>query len=194
MKVLGLTGGIGSGKTTVARIFQEQGIPVFIADEEGKFLMQNNPVVQNQITDIFGLRAYKDGILDRKFIASKVFSDPKKLKALNLIVHPAVARLFEEWKKEQNSPYVVYEAAILFETGGDQKCDFTLLITAPHSEKIKRIQSRDNATSEEIEARMKNQWPDEKKAPLATFQIENIDLPTTRKKVLELHQNLLQTA
>ena len=194
MKILGLTGGIGSGKTTVARIFEEQGIPVFIADEEGKFLMQNNPVVREQLTDIFGFRAFKDGILDKKYIASRVFNDPEKLQALNLVVHPAVARLFEEWKKEQSSPYVVYEAAILFETGGHKKCDFTLLITAPHDEKIRRIQERDTSSREEIEARMNNQWPDEKKASLATFEIENIDLPTTRKKVLELHQNLLQTA
>ena len=155
--------------------------------------MQNNPVVREQLIEIFGIRAFREGILDRKFIASKVFKDPEKLQALNMVVHPAVARLFEEWKKEQKSPYVVYEAAILFETGGHEKCDFTLLITAPHSEKIRRIRQRDNSTSEEIEARMNNQWPDEKKESLATFTIENNDLSVTRERVLQLHQNLLQT-
>ena len=194
MKVLGLTGGIGSGKTTVAGFFTELGIPVFIADEEAKKLMLKDEKVKSSIIQLFGEEAYKDGIPDRKFIASKVFGDEGKLEQLNRIIHPAVGRHFESWKKLQKAPYVIYEAAILFEKGGHLKCDFTLLITAPYDRKIERLQERDNSTLEEIEARMNHQWSDEKKADLADFIIENNERPKTREAVHELHETLLQSA
>ncbi len=194
MKVLGLTGGIGSGKTTVADFFRELGVPVFIADTEAKILMEKDASVRRQIIKLFGDEAYVDNIPNRKYIASMVFNDSQKLEALNGIIHPAVAKHFDQWKQGQNAPYVVYEAAILFEKGGYKKCDFNLLITAPLEERLKRLKKRDNSTVEEIEARMNHQWSDEKKANLADFIIENIDLSTTRKKVLQLHENLLNSA
>ena len=194
MKVLGLTGGIGSGKTTVANFFTELGIPVFIADTEARFLMEQDSGVRQQIIALFGKDAYLGNMPDRKFIASLVFNDADKLEALNSIIHPAVARHFKKWKAQQNSPYVVYEAAILFEKGGYKNCDFNLLITAPLEERLKRLKNRDNSTVEEIEARMNHQWSEEKKAKLADFIIENIDLSTTRKKVMQLHENLLNSA
>ena len=194
MKVLGLTGGIGSGKTTVAGFFRELGIPVYIADQEAKRLMEKDEKVRQQIISLFGAEAYHQNLPDRKFIASRVFHDREKLEELNGIIHPAVAQDFERWIKEQKAPYVVYEAAILFEKGGYKKCDFNLLVTAPYSEKIKRLQKRDGSTLEEIEARMNNQWTDEKKAALADFIIENKELAKTQKLVLQLHENLLNSA
>ena len=118
MKVLGLTGGIGSGKTTVAGFFKELGIPVYIADQEAKRLMEEDQKVKQQIISLFGPEAYHQNLPDRKFIASRVFHDREKLEELNGIIHPAVAQDFERWIKEQKAPYVVYEAAILFEKGG----------------------------------------------------------------------------
>ena len=194
MKVLGLTGGIGSGKTTVAGFFRELGVPVYIADTEAKQLMVNNEEVRQAIIELFGKEAYIDGELNRKFIATKVFKDKELLEKLNAVVHPAVAMDFVNWKKAQDAPYVVYEAAILFEKGGYKKCDYNLLITAPFERKVERLQQRDNSSLEEIEARMNNQWDDEKKAKLADFVIENNELFKTREAVHQLHQTLLKSA
>ncbi|MFD2519127.1 dephospho-CoA kinase [Salinimicrobium flavum] len=194
MKVLGLTGGIGSGKTTVANFFRELGVPVYIADDEAKELMNSDPGVKKAITEIFGENSYTSNGLDRKYLADRVFKSKELLEKLNAIVHPAVNRHFEEWKSKQQSAYVVYEAAILFEKGGSEKCDFTLLITAPHEVKIERLLQRDNSSLEEIEARMENQWSDEKKAALANFIIENNDLSRTRQEVRNIHLIMLQSA
>lgn len=194
MKVLGLTGGIGSGKTTVAKMFEELGVPVFIADNEAKQLMNSSSELKSAIIALFGEQAYTEGFPNRKYIAAKVFEDKVQLEKLNAIIHPAVAKHFKIWKNRQHAPYVVYEAAILFEKGGFEKCDFNLLITAPFETKIQRLQQRDNSTLEEIEARMGNQWSDERKAELADFIIENIELENTRQAVLKLHQTLLNSA
>lgn len=194
MKVLGLTGGIGSGKTTVANIFRELGVPVYIADDEAKKLMNSNPELKKEIIALFGDEAYQDGTLNRKYIANRVFGNKELLEKLNAIVHPAVGKNFDEWKEDQASVYVVYEAAILFEKGGYRKCDKNLLITAPREVRIRRIISRDRATPAEIEARMNNQWPDEKKAEIADFIINNKDLQQTREEVRKIHQIMLESA
>jgi dephospho-CoA kinase len=178
----------------VAAYFEELGIPVFIADTEARILMESDANIQKAIVELFGKNAYRNNIPDRKFIASRVFTDKEKLEQLNAIIHPAVARHFENWKNEQKAPYVIYEAAILFEKGGYKRCDLNLLITAPYEKKINRLQKRDNSTLEEIEARMSNQWSDEQKAELADFIIENIDLADTRKAVRQLHETLLESA
>lgn len=194
MKVVGLTGGIGSGKTTVANFFAELGIPVYIADLEAKKLQNESETVRAQITALFGPEAYNDGILNRKFISGKVFGDPEKLEALNNIVHPQVALHFDRWKENQQSDYVIYEAAILFEKGGYKKCDYTILVVADHETKIDRIKKRDKSEISEIKARMNHQWPDEKKLKLADFVIENKDLADTRREVVRIHQILLKTS
>ncbi len=194
MNVLGLTGGIGSGKTTVANMFREIGVPVYIADDEAKKLMNSDAELQQEITGLFGEEAYQDGMLNRKFLANRVFRDKKLLEKLNAIVHPVVGKNFEQWKKEQTAAYVVYEAAILFEKGGYKKCDKNLLITAPREVKIQRIISRDQTTPAEIEARMNNQWPDEKKAEFADFIINNQDIEQTRREVRKIHQIMLKSA
>ncbi|WP_029037456.1 dephospho-CoA kinase [Salinimicrobium xinjiangense] len=194
MKILGLTGGIGSGKTTVAGFFRELGIPVFIADVEAKKIMEEDERVKIQIKDLLGEEAYLDDFPNRKYIAAQVFNDKDQLEQLNAIIHPAVGRKFDSWKAEQEAPYVVYEAAILFEKGGYKKCDYNLLVTAPLPEKLKRLQKRDNSSSEEIKARMNHQWSDEKKAKLADFVIENFRLNETREAVRRLHKTLLESA
>lgn len=194
MKVLGLTGGIGSGKTTVANMFRELGVPVYIADDEAKKLMTSDPLVQKQIISVFGKEAYENNLLNRKFLAGRVFGNKDLLEKLNAIVHPAVGKNFEEWKKIQTGKYLVYEAAILFEKGGYKKCDKTLLITAPLEVKLERIMARDGSSREEIQARMNNQWPDEKKAKMANFILSNIDLDETRREVRKIHQMMLKSA
>lgn len=194
MKVLGLTGGIGSGKTTVAGFFRDLGVPVYIADDEAKKLMNSDPQIQKQIKEIFGEAAYRDNTLNRQYLASRVFKDQDLLERLNSIVHPAVGKHFLTWKDQQDSDYVVYEAAILFEKGGYRKCDYNLLITAPLEVRVARIRTRDNASVEEIKARMNNQWSDEKKAKFADFTIENIELPKTRQNVRKIHDFMRNSA
>ena len=195
MKILGLTGGIGSGKTTVAGFFQELGIPVFIADSEAKNIMEQDNAVREKIIDLLGEEAYSGHKPNRKYIAEQVFTNKEKLEQLNGIIHPAVGKYFQEWKSRQKDvPYVLYEAAILFEKGGYKSCDKNLLVTAPYEDRIKRLQKRDDSTLEEIEARISNQWSDQKKANLADFIIENEELVRTRKEVFKVHQKMLESA
>lgn len=194
MKVIGLTGGIGSGKSTVARMFQELGVPVYIADDEAKKLMNEDKEVRTKIIKLFGDEAYNGSGLNRKFIASKVFDDKELLEKLNRVVHPAVAKHFEKWKVQQKAQYVIYEAAILFEKGGYKKCDYNILVTAPVNLRIERILLRDKVTVEEIQARMNNQWPDEKKEKMADVVLRNIDLSETKKDVLQIHKTFLKSA
>jgi len=190
--VVGLTGGIGSGKTTVAGFFKEKGVPVYIADDAGKRLLETSEETRKKVMALIGDQAYTGKSPNRKHIASIVFNDSEKLEALNRIIHPAVATDFETWKSKQDSAYVLYEAAILFEAGGYKKCDVNILVTADKEEKLKRLQQRDHSSVEEIEARMTKQWSDEQKKKLADFEIENHDIALTRSRVDELHEILLK--
>lgn len=192
MKVVGLTGGIGSGKTTVANFFRELGVPVYIADDAGKRLMNTSEEIKKAIIALLGPESYKKNEPDRKFIASQVFSNKEKLEALNAIIHPAVEADFKEWRSKQRAGYVIYEAAILFEKGGYKKCDLNILVTAPMEERISRLQKRDRSNVKEITARMNNQWSDEKKRELADFTIENKNLNQTKEQVRTLHQIILK--
>lgn len=193
MMVVGLTGGMGSGKTTVANYFKELGIPVYIADDAAKSLMNTNAEVKSKLLSLFGDQAYKSNELDRKYIADQVFNDTQKLQQLNNIIHPAVALDFQNWKSQQESPYVIYEAAILFETGGYKKCDLVILVTTALEERIKRLQLRDQSSIEEIEARIQHQWSDNEKRKLADFEINNNNLQTTKEQVRNLHKILINT-
>lgn len=188
MKVIGLTGGIGSGKTTVANHFRDLGVPVYIADDHARDLTNTDPRIREAITATFGDHFYRDGTLDRKQLASEVFKDEAKLEKLNEIIHPVVESHFEAWKAKQSAPYVVYEAAILFEKGGYKKCDFTILVTADQEERIRRIILRDQSTREQILDRMGNQWDDNKKRPLADFEIININPKEVALQVREFHR------
>ncbi len=192
MITVGLTGGIGSGKTTVAGFFRDLKVPVYIADEAGKRLMETSEEIKKKIILLFGEESYYKNLPNRKFIASKVFKDKTLLEKLNNIIHPAVAQDFEEWRAQQTADYVLYEAAILFETGGYKKCDFSILVTAPREKRIERLLERDQSSAEEIEDRMKNQWDDKKKSKLADFIIKNEDLRLTRRQVEDIHAQILK--
>ncbi|AXT54796.1 dephospho-CoA kinase [Aquimarina sp. AD1] len=191
MKVVGLTGGIGSGKSTVAKMFAELGVSVYIADDEAKKLMNEDLGVKNHIVKLLGEKSYIDGELNRPFIADKVFNDKELLKQLNSIVHPAVADHFIKWKNEQKSEYVIKEAAILFENGGYKQCDYTILITAPKETRIQRVLKRDNTTKSQVLTRLKNQWEDSKKIPLADFVIINTKLEETWLQVKKIHNKVI---
>jgi dephospho-CoA kinase len=190
MKVIGLTGGMGSGKTTVANMFRELGVPVYIADDEAKRLSNNSSVIKKKLIKLLGNATYSDGELNRKFIADIIFTDPVLLKKVNAIIHPKVASHFKKWVGTQAGNYCIKEAAILFENGGYKDCYLTILVTAPKEIRIGRILSRDNISLEEIEKRMSNQWPDEEKIKLADIIIENTDLEKTQKQVEKIHATL----
>jgi len=192
MKVIGLTGGIGSGKTTVAGFFKELRVPVYIADDAGKRLMISSEDVKKDIIALLGPDSYHDNLPDRKYIASQVFNSAEKLEQLNNIIHPAVAEDFLQWKNLQTAKYVIYEAAILFETGGYKKCDAVILVTAPLETRISRLQKRDQSSPAEIEARMQHQWPDEKKRILSQFEIINTEILKTKEQVQIVHDILLK--
>lgn len=190
MKVIGLTGGIGSGKTTVANMFKELGVPVYIADEEARRLSNNSSVIKKRLIKLLGNAAYLDGELNRKFIADIIFSDPNLLKKVNAIIHPKVASHFKKWVGRQAGNYCIKEAAVLFENGGNKDCYLTILVTAPKETRIKRILNRDTISLGEIEKRMSNQWTDEVKIKLADIIIENTDLKKTQKQVEKIHATL----
>lgn len=185
-KIIGLTGGIGSGKTTVAKIFKEFGFPVYIADDAAKEVMQNDSIL-TAIRQCFGDSIFDGQSLNRSRLAEIVFSDPDKLQQLNAIVHPAVAKHFNDWLNlHQDHPYVIYEAAILFESGSDKKCDKIITVTAPENLRLERVQQRDAATIASIRNRMAAQWTDAQRIPKSDFVIENIDYQETKAQIVKI--------
>ncbi|RMB56129.1 dephospho-CoA kinase [Dokdonia sinensis] len=190
--IVGLTGGIGSGKSTIARLFEEYGVPIYIADERAKALMQSDTRVIDAIKKLLGESAYIDGNLNREYIADKIFTNSTTRNALNEIVHPAVARDFKQWVLIRDYIYVIKEAAILFENGGYKQTDFNILVTAPRDLRIDRVRKRDNASISQIKQRMDAQWDDVKKMALADVIIENIDFSKTKQEVYKIHQHLLR--
>jgi dephospho-CoA kinase len=173
---IGITGGIGSGKSTVAQLFEEMGIPVYYADSEAKELMNMDSDIKEAIIKLFGEEAYREGQLNRAFIASKVFGNETKLAQLNAIVHPKVAKHFEEWVKKQSSKFVIKEAAILVETGGYKDLDELFVVTADENLRIQRVMKRDKVTKETVESRIKNQISDAKRNQYATWIFNNNEL------------------
>ncbi|MBK9290207.1 MAG: dephospho-CoA kinase [Bacteroidetes bacterium] len=194
MKV-GVTGGMGSGKTRVCQAFSALGVPVFHADEEAKKLYEEDEIKTWLSAHISEKIFDHQGQVDRQKLAAIIFSDPLKIKLLEEKIHPIVASRFGHWYQAHRSqPYVLYEAAILFETGRYKQLDYTILVTAPKDVRIERIKLRDGHSTAEIEARMQRQWEDEKKIPLADFIINNIDWPDTLREVERIHQILIQKA
>ncbi len=194
MITVGLTGGIGSGKSTVAKMFRELGVPVYDSDAEAKTLMVTSEEIREQIISLFGKRAYTNDHLNRDYIASKVFTDRSRLEELNSIVHPAVRVHFAEWRKMQTTPYVIQESAIIFENRIHDMYDFVVLVTAPLDLRIKRVMERDDVSMENVQSRIESQLDDHEKMGLTDFVVENIDLETTREKVTELHNTLSKLA
>ena len=188
--VVGVTGGIGSGKTYVCSLFVEKGIPVYNTDIEAKKLMNTNASVKEAIGELLGSKSYTNGVLNRPYIAEKIFNNAALLKKMNAIVHPAVALDFEKWYEKQNADFVIKESAILFETGGYKKCDASILVTAPVSIRINRVIKRDNVSEEEVLMRIKNQWDDEEKIKLASYIIENIEKRNTILQVETICETL----
>lgn len=190
MKIVGLTGGIGSGKSTLMQWFQKQGVPCFESDAVGRKLL--NTDLREAVSEAFGAELYlQTGSLDRKALAEKVFANPAALAKLNQIVHPAVAIAFEDFKKQHaNAPFVINEAAILFETGGYKNYDVVILVTAPKSDRIERIINRDGSTRAEVIKRMKNQWEDERKRKLADYVIENSTIKSAQKQAAQILEKL----
>ncbi len=192
MLKVGLTGGIGSGKTTVARVFTNLGIPVYFADIESGKLMETSSELIHSIKNLFGEDSYIGNVLNRKFIANIVFEDADKLRKLNQIVHPAVHHHFEHWAEEQQDfPYLVEEAALLFESGVWKNFDFMLLVTAPLNKRIERVMARDGVKEEDVLNRIKAQMPDEDKIPLANFLIFNDDQTMVLQQVLAFHEKMI---
>jgi dephospho-CoA kinase len=173
LKKIGITGGIGSGKSLVCAILECFGFPVFYSDIEAKILLESNQKIKEELILIFGNEIYSSGSLDKLRLSKILFSDKKLLLKLNSIVHPQVRLKFDEWAKNQNSRFVFNESAILFETGGYTKFDATILVIAPLDLKIKRIISRDSISENQVFERMNNQWSDEEKIKFATYVINN---------------------
>lgn len=171
---VGVTGGLGSGKSTVCNVFKILGVPVFEADKVGKELLNKNEKVKSEVIHLFGEEIYNsDGTVNRKKLAGIIFNDEIQLQKINKIVHPEVKIEFEEWLKNQHSSYVIHEAAILFESGFYKLMDFKILVTAPEEQRIKWVMKRDNLNENQIRERMKRQWPEEKKQKLADVVLHN---------------------
>lgn len=194
MMIVGLTGGIGSGKSTVAKMFKDLGVPVYDSDSEAKQLMVTSPKIKDAIIDLLGKGAYRKNVLDRSFVAEKVFKNPELLQKLNAIVHPAVKEHFLEWAKGQSSPYVIQETALIFENGSQDQYDRTILVTAPLEMRLERVMKRDGVGPEAVLERMENQMDDSEKMGMAHFSIENLDLETTAERVKELHTKFMAEA
>ena len=196
-KIIGLTGGIGSGKTTIANYFSTLGIPVYIADDEAKKLMESSEV-KDSIKEKFGESIFDNTILNRAKLAEIVFADSEKLDQLNAIVHPAVRNHFKKWLlNHEASPFVIYEAAILFESGNYKNCDYIITVTAPLESRIQRVIERDKTTRELVLKRINAQWTDEQRISKSDFIIENTSMETTKLevvkilKILKIKQNVV---
>ncbi len=191
---VGLTGGIGSGKTTVSRFFDTLGIPIYYADNAAKWLMQNDSILVSAIKTAFGEDIYNhDQVLDRQKLASIVFNDLKALRRLESLVHPAVFRHGQEWAAQYPEvPYIIREAALTFESGSYKMLDKVITVFAPKEIRIQRVLQRDNTNKEAIEARMDKQWKDERKIELADFVIVNDGTQFLIPQVLKIHKQLLE--
>lgn len=194
--IVALTGGIGSGKSTIVSFFSEfKNVAIFIADEEAKKLMNSSEELKSKIIKEFGENAYQNNKLDRKFIAEIVFKNKSKLAILNSFVHPAVAKHFQEFvKNNSNKDYILYESAIVFEHNSDNFFEYIIVVTAPIEIRIKRVVKRDNTTEDEVLQRMKNQWREEKKILQANYIINNIEIEESKNVVKKIHNILTQKA
>ena len=173
MLKIGLTGGIGSGKSLIGKILETLGYPVYYSDLAAKILVDTDPEIRSQLIQLLGTEVYIDDELNRPFLAQQLFKDDQMRIQVNQIIHPKVRSAFVDWCNEQTSPYVFNEAAILFETGAYKTMDLNLLVTAPKELRIHRVMQRDKMTAEQVEERIAKQWPDEEKVELANFTIIN---------------------
>lgn len=190
--IVGVTGGIGSGKTTVAKLFQKfDDVAIYIADVEAKKLMNSSTIIRTKIIENFGEEAYTDNVLNRSFLAKQVFNNKNQLKVLNSIVHPEVRNHFKEFVvKNKNKAFIIYEAAILFESGSANFCNFIITVYVNLEERIHRIIARDTTTKEEVLQRIHNQWKEDKKLLQSHYIIYNNSLENTQIQVNKIHNIL----
>lgn len=189
MLKIGLTGGIGSGKSTVAKIFETLGIPVYYADAEAKRLMNSSETLKKVIRQNFGEATYENDQLNRKYLAGIVFNNPEKLELLNALIHPVTINDAEQWMQQQSAPYSIKEAALLFESGAAENLDFIVGVYAPQALRIKRVMKRDGLTADEIMKRINRQVNEEMKMKLCDFVITNNEQELLVPQVLKLHQH-----
>lgn len=191
MITVGLTGGIGSGKTTVGKLFKDLGISIYIADIEAKKLMNNSEIIKKELIHLFGKEAYLHNEINRPFIADKIFNDKSYLEKMNAIVHPKVKTHFKQWLEQQNSPYVIKEVAIIFEHNQQSSYDLIISVIADKEKRLQRVLNRDKSTSEKVLAIMNNQMNDIDKAKLSDFVIVNNEKSTLENQVNKIHQSVL---
>ncbi|MBK7560378.1 MAG: dephospho-CoA kinase [Chitinophagaceae bacterium] len=191
---VGLTGGIGSGKTTIARIFETLGIPVYNADDATKRLMNSNPDLKTTLIKNFGEASYKNNVLDTTYLAGIVFNDPEKLALLNSLTHPVTIKDAADWISKQSAPYAIKEAALLFESGAADHVDYVIGVFAPQPVRIKRVMDRDGLTAEEVMKRISRQMDEEVKMKRCDFVITNNEHQLVIPQVLELDKKLRELA
>lgn len=192
MLKIGLTGGMGSGKTTVAKIFEVLGIPVLYADDVAKTVMHTNAALKQRIIELFGGDAYINDALNRPHIANIVFNDQYKLEQLNALVHPVTLAAADIWMQAQKAAYVIKEAALMFEAGAAASLDYVIGVSAPQAVRVQRVMQRDNTSRGQVLARMNNQLDETIKMKLCDFVIINDEQQAVLPQVLKLHQHFLQ--
>ena len=195
MLKIGITGGIGSGKTTACRLFEKLGVPVYYADDRARWIQNNDQALISKIKELFGDDIYFNGELDRTNLGKIVFSDKSKLEALNKIVHPAVfkdANDWQEFQKKNGTSYTLKEAALLFESGSYKTLDKIIVVSSPIELRIERVMLRDKISREEVLKRINSQMPQEEKEKMADFVINNTDIDNLEKQVIQLHNFILE--
>lgn len=194
MLKVGITGGIGSGKSIVSKVFENLGVPIYNADTAAKRLMNEDPALKAAILELFGQDAYTNGLLNRSFISSIVFKDSAKLEALNALVHPATIAYGKTWMAQQNTTYALKEAALIFESGTQNDLDFVIGVWAPLAVRLNRVMKRDNSPREAVLQRMNNQIDESLKMKLCDAVIKNDDQHLVIPQVLAMHEHLLARA
>jgi dephospho-CoA kinase len=193
MKHYALTGGIGSGKSTVLSLFKKLGVPTFSADDSAKIALEHDADIKAKITALFGEASYVNGKLSRPFIAEQVFGNYEKLQQLNSIVHPPARKAYLKWQEAQDAIYTIYEFPLVFELGEKERFDGIILVISPETLRIQRVKNRDGLNEEAILKRMMHQWTDKQKQPLADMLIYNNSIYETTEQVRELHLQLMRT-
>ncbi len=191
---VGLTGGIGSGKTMVVGVFEQLGVPVYNADQRAKHLYVTDAQLKSEVIKLLGAKAYEGGRLNRPWIAGQVFNNQTLLERLNLLVHPAVGRDFNAWIEQQYEPYIIKEAAIMFESEAHLALDEVILISAPAEVRLKRVMQRDGLSAAEIKQRMARQWSEEQRRKLSQHEIVNDGYHLVLPQILKLHENFIRRA
>ena len=188
-----ITGGIGTGKTTILNMFADKGIPVFNSDEIAREIMNTNPLLKNKIITAFGDKAYDKNKLNKKYLSNVVFNNKTLLKKINSIVHPYVSNEFNFWIKKQDSKYVIYESAIIFENQGEGFFDKIICVTAPEDDVISRVMKRNNFSKDKIKSIINKQLPNKAKIQKSDYVIENVDISKLSDRVLEIHNNIIDS-